>query len=95
VLQIYSSITDKIICPATVAIRRLEICNNSLTRLRALQGCPLVSYLKVEGNKLTGEGLDGVRSLPGLTVLNAAHNEVSTVLLSVQLQCNCFDIVRC
>jgi hypothetical protein len=45
-----------------------------------------VSYLKVEGNKLTGEGLDGVRSLPGLTVLNAAHNEVSTALLSVSLE---------
>jgi Leucine-rich repeat (LRR) protein len=80
---------NTIICAAAAVIRRLEICNNSLTRLRALQGCPLVSYLKVEGNKLTGEGLDGVRSLPGLTVLNAAHNEVRTALLTGHLQCSC------
>ena len=57
-------------------LRTLDLGNNSLTRIRALQGCPQVSHLKCDHNKLTGEGLDGVRALEGLKVLNASHNQV-------------------
>lgn len=38
-----------------------------------------VTYLTAAGNELTGEGLDGVRALKDLKVLNASGNRVRRV----------------
>eukprot|EP00903_Cladosiphon_okamuranus_P013873 g12905.t1 len=61
------------------SLRRLDLSNNSLNRLKGLQGCPQVTYLTAAGNELTGEGLDGVRALKDLKVLNASGNRVRRV----------------
>ena len=55
-------------------LRKLDLSGNKLTRLRGLDDSHLITFLKVANNKLTGEGIDLVRSLPLLAVLNAAGN---------------------
>lgn len=40
---------------------------------------PKVTYLTAAGNELTGEGLDGVRALKDLKVLNASGNRVRRI----------------
>lgn len=50
---------------------------------RCLRPLPLcsrkVTYLTAAGNELTGEGLDGVRPLKDLKVLNASGNHVRRI----------------
>eukprot|EP00752_Nemacystus_decipiens_P014166 g12597.t1 len=61
------------------SLRRLDLSKNSLNRLKGLQGCPQVTYLTAAGNVLTGDGLDGIRALKDLKVLNASGNRVRRI----------------
>lgn len=68
-----------IIGTAEAPLRRLDLSENALQRLRGLDNVKSLTMLDVRGNKLAGPALVDIASLSSLKVLNASSNRIKDV----------------